>query len=301
MSLEYKCNEQLSNLGNQDCFTKIGTIRRIIFVPTYKADGTVNEFANEAAVTKSALQAKFDAVDIQDRFFPTCELQNVEQSTEDPKVETDDYGFDFFIRHGVKSFKCMMWGVFYNYLRRMSKLNYVNNMSCFPIDNKGNLIYKKDSATGVKVQPIPLRSIYIGEVDAKADGVFKGALSFKYDLEGDDKYLIDYIDRANLNFDGLSTVDVYSLYDVTLTVTNPTTTTFALSAYLDGKTDQPHVGLLKTDLVAVVAGSPEVPATLVDAGDGTYTGTWTVSSGAGTVTATKARYSFSTSSFNVPT
>lgn len=296
---EYNCNSTFANLGNQDCITKLGTPRRIIIVPLTDSDGDVNEFATVAAVTKAALQAKFDASDIKDRFFPTAELANVEQQSEEAKVETDDYGIDYFIRHGVKSFKAMIWGAFYQYLERLSKYNYLGNLGVIIIDNKGNLIYKTDAATKLKVQPIPIKSFYVTDVDAKADSVFKGSLQFKYDLEADDRYLIRYIDAADLNFDGLSTTDVYSLYDVTLDVTAATQTGATITCYIDGDSSQGVTGLVKADLTLVVNGAGVSVTTLTDNGNGTYTAAWTANTGTATLTATKSKYAFNTDSFSI--
>ena len=62
------CSTGKLNTAPNSCPDLLQITKRIILVPKYKADGTVNEFANVAAVTKDALQAKFDENDIDDRF-----------------------------------------------------------------------------------------------------------------------------------------------------------------------------------------------------------------------------------------
>lgn len=297
---EYNCNSNFSDLGNLDCLSKMGTPRRLILVPLTDADGDANEFATIAAVTKTAVQAKFDATDIRDRFFPTAELANVEQVREEVKVETDDYGIDFFIRHGVKSFNAKIWGAWYQMLERLSTYNFASNLGVFIIDNKGNFVYKTDASTKLKVQPIPIKSFYVSDEDAGAESVFKGMISYKYDLEAAENYLVRYIDVDDLDFDGLSTTDVYSLYDVTLAVTSPTTAGGTITAYIDGDSDQPVTGLLLADFTLVDdASGAETIDSVTDNEDGTYTATWTVTNDGYVLSASKAKYDFTSASFTV--
>lgn len=293
MTNEFNCNDSFSNLGAVDCINKMGTPRRPIIVPLYDADGDLNEWANVAAFNKAALQAKINATDIKDRIFPVDFINNVEQTREDVKVETDDYDIDYFIRHGVKPFQAMIWGASYNYMKRLSAYNFASNLGVILIDNNGGVICKTDLATKTKVQPIPIRSFYVSDVPATADTVLKAKLQWKYALEGNEYLSLMYIEPSQLDFNGLSKVDIYSLYDAKISVGTPTTGGAVVSVFIDGNPTQPVYGLVAGDFTVLKGVTPVTP-TIVSSVNGVYTMTWTTTSGSHTITATKNRYDFGT-------
>lgn len=291
MTNEYNCNDSFSNLGAIDCINKMGTPRRVIIVPLYDADGDPIEWANLAAFTKASLQSKINATDIKDRIFPVDFINNVEQTREDVKVETDDYDIDYFIRHGVKSFQAMLWGASYNYMQRLSAYNYLSNLGVILIDNNTGVICKTDLATRKKIQPIPIRSFYVSDVPATSESVLKAKIQWKYALEGNEYLSLMYLEPSQLDFNGLSKVDLYSLYDVALTVGTPTTGGAVVSAYIDGNINQPVYGLVAGDFTVLKGVTPITP-TITTSVNGVYTMTWTATAGDYTITASKNRYDF---------
>jgi hypothetical protein len=290
---EFNCNTDFKNVANHDCANELSAIRRTIILPLYDKDGNVNEFANVAAFTKVALQAKLNAANIADRFFPTSMLNNVEAPAAEPKVEADDMEIDHFIRHGVESFKAKMWEVNHKYLARWANFNHKKNLGYFGIDTKGNIEYMTDSATELKVRPIPLESLYFDLENPQSESVFKGTISFKRNLQ-ENKYLRRVINVDDLDFNPLSTADVYGLYDVIISG-SPTGSGGSITFLIDGNASQPVLGLKKEDLVLTTG----TITSLTEVGAGVYTAAWTLSSGTFTLTGSKSKYSFNTLSFVV--
>jgi hypothetical protein len=272
----------------------------LVLVPTYDADGDLNEFATKSAVTKAALQALIDNATDGNRIYPMPIIKNVEFTSDDPKVATDDDDQSYFIRHGQMMFAGMIWGATEVFIYKLSSFNYASNYNAYAFDNAGNMLYLTDEATKLKVKPIPFSDFYVGIIQATADDVFKAKVSFKFDLKGDSRYLLRHISAADLDFDGLSSSDLYSLEDVTLTVTSPTAGGGTITAKSTQEPDISVVGLEKTEFTLTDdAGGAETITTLVDNGDGTYTATWTLGADGYVLNASKARYDFNTATFTV--
>lgn len=288
----------MNNFGTDKGSIVTGS-RRIIVVPLTDSDGIKNKFANIAAVTKAAMQAKFDAVALKDRFYPVREYSNAEMKSDNVKVEKDDFDIDYFIRHGVETFTCKLFKADFLYLKKLSALNFVDGYGFFSIDTQGNLEYLTDS-TETEVKPIPFRSWYIDAEKPNASKVYKGLLTFKVDLQGADKYRIRAISSSKLDFDGLSEFDVYSLEDAKLTVVTPTTGGATVKALIDNNPDYPILGLEKADFTLTDdAQGAETITTVTDNGDGTYSFTWTLGADGYILTATKSRYEFTPVTFTV--
>ena len=205
------------NTGVSGCDFLMKIARRLILVPKYDESGAVNEFANEAAVTKSALQAKFDHNDVEDRFFPLEEMENVE----DTRAETVFYewnsGNKVKIRKGSRTFTGII-PMKNPYL--ISKIESFNGreLGVYIIDADGNFVYNRNTDTTdfAKVQPIyidgaSLTASYVKYTDSDAGGIL---VQFDFDRNVGDEFL-NYINASSLDFDGLSNNDVYGLIDVT--------------------------------------------------------------------------------------
>ena len=291
------CNTNITDLGAINCFNELGALRRLILMPLFDADGDANEWADKDAFTKSALQTKINSADIRDRIFPTEFLNNVEENREDVKVETDDFDIDHFIRHGVKSFQAIIFGASFTYLSNLSSLNFLSGWGVIGIDTNGNILHKTDSATKTKVQPIPIRSFYVADVSATSESVSKGMLKFKYALDGNDYLNLSIIKSSELDFDALSSTDLYSLEDVELEVSAQTIAGATVTAYvLEDGTKYPVYGL--TAFTCLKGASPVV-VTVASASEGVYTLTWTTTAGDHTITASADGYDIETTSFTV--
>ena len=216
------------NTGVPLCDNLAKEARRLILVPKYDDSGTLNEFANEAAVTKAVLQAKFGAVDVNDRFFPLPEMENVEDVRAEPNFHEWNSGNKVEMRKGSRHFKAIIPMEHFLLIQKIEAFKGTE-FGIFAIDEDNNFIYNKDSETLTKVQPIMVDgkslSVYAQKQGSEPNGVI---VEFDFARSTDDAMLA-YIPESlsTHDFDGLSTDDVYALTDLTTkrcTFTGSTTT-----------------------------------------------------------------------------
>ena len=207
------CGQGKQNLGLSGCPDLMKIARRLIIVPELDASGAKNELANVAAVTKAALQAKFDETEIDDRFFALDIMENVENLRADTKFQEFDSGSKAKIEDGIKQFT----GFLVN--RNTVLLEKLQSWGCqkfgvYIIDKSGNFIYFTDSSTKLLVQPLMVQekswdAQYISATEGETS-MIKITFDFRFTMA--DKY-IRYIPVESLDFDGLGS-DLYSLIDV---------------------------------------------------------------------------------------
>ena len=97
----------------------------------------------------------------------------------------------------------------------------------YVIDKSGNFVYATDASTKVKVLPIMVdQESFSAELVKKTDAepvMVKITFDFR---ETEKDSLIRAIDADDLDFDGLSSADVYGLYDAKHVVSSVSTTGF---------------------------------------------------------------------------
>lgn len=290
------CANTPKNLGFRELQNNLRHLKRLILVNTYDSSGVLTELANNAAVTKSALQAKFNAANTQDRFYPTPIIKNVAITSDDPKVSTDDDDQAYFIRHGKIAFEGYIWNPTEDVIRKLASWNYKGEIAFYGIDNAKNFKCLRDTETLLKVRPIPLRSFYVNAVEPTADDVYKAKVTFEIDVD-DLRYYMDHINYCDLDFDGLSANDVYSLEDVSLSVTNPTGTGFTVTAvFTEDPTEKVDV-LKVANLLLTKAGNPVSISALTLQEDGTYIAEAVMTANEHVLTGSKSRYSFDSDTF----
>lgn len=295
MSNICQCTLGKQNTQENSCPDLMQIAARIIIVPKFKADGTVNELANVAAVTKAALQAKFDAADIDDRWFPLSQFKNVEDTRGDSIFE------EFTDRSKVKidEGKRMFTGYIVNQGTKL--LEKLKSWACqefgiYIIDKNSNFVYITDVATELKVQPIAVdanswEAILIKATDTT---VAKIKISFDFKQNMKDEYL-RYIAAEDLDFDGLNTADVYGLYTViAAAATNLSTTGFKMALATDYKLPVKNLLIGDFALYNVTDSASVSISTMTENPDGTYAFTFAAqtSSDVLRLTPTKSRYDF---------
>ena len=292
------CSNTPKNLGFKELQNNLRHLKRLILVNTYDSSGVLTELADNDAVTKSALQAKFNAANTQDRFYPTPIIKNVAITSDDAKTVTDDDDQQYFIRHGKIAFEGYIWNPTEEVIRKLASWNYKGEIAFYGIDNAKNFKCLRDVETLLKVRPIPIRSFYVNAVEPTADDVYKAKITFEIDVD-DLRYYLDHINYCDLDFDGLNSNDVYSLEDVSLTVTLPTETGCVVDAVF---TEDPYVKvdvLKKADLLLTKAGVPVTISDLTLQDDGTYVLEAAMTAGEHVLTGSKSRYAFGSATFTV--
>jgi hypothetical protein len=216
----------LSNSQGDACPSILDIAKRLIIVPEVDASGAKNELANEAAVTKSALQAKFDAADKDDRYFPISILENVEDLRAEPTFFEFNSGRKAKIKEGTRTFTGFIPFQGPEYLGKLEEWA-CSKFGVYVIDKSGNFIYSTDASTKVKVQPIMVdQESFSAELVKKTDTdpiMIKITFDFR---ETEKDSLLRAIDASDLDFEGLSSADVYGLYDAKHVATSATVNGF---------------------------------------------------------------------------
>lgn len=221
--------------GNwQDVHYLSRVARRLILVPKWGQDQTENTLANEAAVTKAALQALFDDHDVKDRYYPLPNLDNVTNERAESTFFEWNSGQKEFIKDGVKHFVGMIT-VDDGGPALVAKLKEFRGakFGCYIIDKDKNFNYYLDDA-GTIVKPIPIDGkswdVRWIEPTYEAPGMIEISFDFADDMEDGS---LRYIKKASLDFDGTDYDDVYALWDVTLAEVSNTLTTIVFTAKTD--------------------------------------------------------------------
>ena len=216
----------LSNSQGDACPSILDIAKRIIIVPEVDGSGAKNELANVAAVTKSALQAKFDAASKDDRYFPLSILENVEDVRAEPTFFEFNSGRKAKIKEGTRTFTGFIPFQGPEYLGKLEEWA-CSKFGVYVIDKSGNFVYATDASTKVKVLPIMVdQESFSAELVKKTDAepvMVKITFDFR---ETEKDSLIRAIDADDLDFDGLSSADVYGLYDAKHVVSSVSTTGF---------------------------------------------------------------------------
>lgn len=283
----------LANTGASICpfLMKVG--RRVILVPTIGSDGTANGFDTIAEVTKTALQAKFDAEDPLDRFYPLPVVENVENIRAETVFFEWNSGQKVRIRQGPRTFKASLPSDHTDttLIKRLQAW-YGQSFGVYIIDKAGNFIYDKGDSGEVMPMAVDGNSFDLNLVtETYSEPLFSlMQFDFSQDLNDGDIY---YIPVSSLDFDGLGT-DFYGLWDLTVTATAiATATTFSVETVYA----VPVTGLLVGDIsiynnttsatvtVDTLTESPTVPGTYVGAHASGVTATDSI-----TLTINKTKY-----------
>ncbi len=236
----------LGNTGTISCPFLMKIIAKVVLIPKYATDGTVNKIAS-GNLTKSVLQAHFDNARKLDRYYPTPLLKNVTNERGDPENFEWDGGGKTFIREGVRSFTGMIDRGTPELEGRFNQWNG-QEMGFYAFDSDGNFIYKDAGDDSGDYLPIPIDggSFYCGFKWASNSDPSMLALQFDV-LQTEKDSDLRYTVAADLDFDGLDTSDVYGLSEVTVVVTaaSATAATFTASLDMGGALS----GLLVGDLV----------------------------------------------------
>ena len=209
--------KDLKNTAGSPCSDIIKTARRLILIPEKDSSGDKNEFANVAAVTKAALQAKFDAVNTQDRFYPLPLMENAESVRAESEMFEYNSGRRAKVRDGNKPFIGRFPEEPSITLENL-KAWEGQKFGVYIIDKDGNFRYYTDKETGLKVQPIMVEGgsvdfMYVEPTDSEP-GYIGVQFDFSQDMDDSRLRVIKYDD---LDFDGRDNSDVYGLTDVTIT------------------------------------------------------------------------------------
>lgn len=112
MAISCTCISGLGNTGLPNCLTAFDVAKKLILVPYFKADGSVNgiDLTGLTEIDQAFLDSKFYANDPDERWYPTPELKNVTDERADDIVEEFEDGTQAFIQEGARSFSGFIVG-----------------------------------------------------------------------------------------------------------------------------------------------------------------------------------------------
>lgn len=136
-----KCDVALSNTGTSNCPSIMKIAKKLIIVAEVNAGG-VNAFVTIAnAKLFSAVQPYLNvATASKSRWFPTPELENVENLREDPIFQTYNSGKMTKVRNGFRTLTAFIPNGDTDLLRRLENYGCVN-IGMFIVDQEDNFIY----------------------------------------------------------------------------------------------------------------------------------------------------------------
>jgi hypothetical protein len=296
MSEICSCGSGLGNTGVPDCYKSIKVATGIIFVPTYKADGTRVKIAAGTTLDETYFTDAVNEADKQDRWYPMQGITNVTSEQGDPIYDEASNGSKSFVRQGVRpmSFEVRTGG---SVLVKQTNAGKCTLTSFFLIDAENKLIGLDLTGTNEFLYPIPVQreSLNAKYIMATDSTVEKVSIAFDWDMAVSDGQL-SYMDVE----DDVILTDLKGLLDVKATYSgiSQTGVTITLEEIYGGVGSKNKVsGLVSGDFVFynVTDSSAVTASTFTETSDGVYAVTFTSQTVADVirVTPTKNRYDFS--------
>lgn len=262
------CNATLSDLGFPGCQSAMDVTRKLIFVPTYQDDGTLNQLDLASFdFAQATVDALINHADDKQRWYPSDLLDNVEDVREDDLVENLASGIPIPIQSGSRNFTAIMVKQTPEYLKQLESLA-CGSVSAFIIDNSGNLIGNGSAITGVGagyIRPIKIqKGTFSPKLVKGTDTTFQRIqLNFSWDKSEQDADL-RMIKSSSMAADMLN---LQGLLPVVGSVVGTVTTSgFSVQLYASGYGDPtqgtPVQGLVTGDF-ALTEISPSPGATTI--------------------------------------
>lgn len=202
----------LTNTRGNNCPTAMDIAKRLIFVPELDASGAKNQLA-VADINKATLQAKFDQDNDQNRYYPISALENVEDLRAEPTYFEFNSGVKSKTKEGTRTFTGFIPFQGAEYLAKLEKWECAN-FGIYIIDKAGNFIYSKD---GANAQPILIAKDSFSAEYIKKTETEPAMIKIMFDFrEGEKDSDLRLVEAKDLDFDGLSEVDIYGLFDASI-------------------------------------------------------------------------------------
>ena len=203
----------LTNTKGNNCPTAMDIAKRLIFVPELDAAGAKNELLIASEITKDFLQDKFDHVDSKSRYYPISALENVEDLRAEPTYFEFNSGVKSKTKEGTRTFTGFIPFQGAEYLAKLEKWECAN-FGIYIIDKACNFIYSKE---GAKAQPIMIAKDSFSAEYIKKTETEPAMIKIMFDFrEGQKDSDLRLEEASALDFDGLSEVDVYGLFDASI-------------------------------------------------------------------------------------
>jgi hypothetical protein len=277
-----KCDLSFGNTGRPNCVPIQGVIKKLIFVPTYKSDGTKNYVDPAVSIDQTFLNGKLRNADKNLRWYPFGEVKNVAEEKADPITESFNDQSIVKIAEGLKSFTGFKIKGTHTELKELNKFG-CQKFSVYGVDENNTLIGVTIGTDGyLYPMPVDNNSLVLKIVPATDTTVQKLNIAFNYalSLQDDDIVIISGEDiSADL-------VGAEGLVDLTATVVGVVTTT-AFTVDLDtnfgslaGKIKAENLTVSEFSLYNVTDSAAVVPSSVVETQAGRYVFTYSAQTSA---------------------
>lgn len=250
MAIDCTCNNTLQNLGSPDCPPVMQIARKFIFVPKYKADGSENRLdLDPSEITKSNLLTLINASNPQDRYYPTAQVDNTEDTRAEPITQEFNSGKIITVREGARTNTSIIP------LGSTQELAHYKSFGCsefgaYVIDAGGNFIYyDKGDGFAYPIQ-IDAETFYCQLMKATDAEVQMLSLSWQWRLSQKDQNL-RFVSADSLDF---NIDDLNGLFDVSGVYSNASTAGFTLTLKTSDF-DTPVSDLVSGDVSMLVNGA----------------------------------------------
>lgn len=242
------CEVGLGNVGVPGCEEISKVAKKLIFVPTFKTDGTLNFLDITSTIDLALIQALINQADEAERWFPAPNLENVEDTRDDPITEEANSGTPFFVQEGQRPFVGSMFAQGPVLLGKMQSF-MCNQMSAYVVDKTGNLIGVIDPSAPTQFRPIGIQdeTFYPRLIKATDTTIQKLQINQVWaDIENDANLRqILASEVSDVNF-----LQIKGLLDVDSVISDETITTFTAdlnTQYGSAITKNPVEGLIIID------------------------------------------------------
>lgn len=226
MAKACECNVGLSNTGTPNCQPIADVTKRLILVPYYTNAGAINEIDVNAVTFNSAFfLGKTQNADKSIRWFPTPDIENIEDVRADAVFESLNSGKNIFIQQGVRTFTGVIIKQSPEYLAKLESAGCVK-LGAFIIDKGGNLIGNGGSSAGM-LRPIKIdNNTFYPRLEKSSDTTIqKIQINFEWDIAEQDSN-IRMVAAADMSYDLFNLTGLIDIYGET--PTNVTTTGFEM-------------------------------------------------------------------------
>jgi hypothetical protein len=210
MAIDCTCNNTLENTGRPGCPSVMEIAKKYIAVPLIDSTGAVNKIL-KSGINKAALQAKIDAVNPLDRYFPFADVENVEDLRDDPVIQEFNSGKIITVRDGARTVTNFIP------LGTAQELGKYKSYGCskfgmFIIDKGGNFIFRQDPADPLNAYPITVDNDTYHAMMVKATDAEIQMIMLRWQWKESQKDQdLRLIESSNLDF---TSDDLNGLFDV---------------------------------------------------------------------------------------
>jgi hypothetical protein len=272
MSEVCNCSVVLGNTGLPNCVPIQDVAKRLILVPTFASDGTINEYATTTTFNQVFFDARINDADPSKRWYPTPDIENIEDVRADAIFETLNNGKNIFIQQGARTFTGIIVKGSAEFLGQLEK-NGCTKFSAFVVDKNGNLIGNGVTKTGY-IRPIKIdNNTWYPRLQKKTDTESqKVQLNFEWDIIEKDSNIrmISAVDISIDLFDLKGLVDVLSDGISSITTTGFTAKLKTLYGTLKAPVVVKGLVLADFDLYNKTTSSAIVITSVTETPDGTY-------------------------------